>query len=153
MVEFYDAHVSDGLGVNMRFEETFDVRADRNRAFQYLADVRNEVKWNPWAISVDKISEGPIGKDSRFRGKYKRVGTTEQWLSEYTNPSHVVYQAKTMNGRMVFDLEPSGAGATVRLVAEAHPTGLMKLMVPFMTLMMRPHVRDLAAGLKRELDR
>lgn len=137
----------------MRFEEIFEVKSNPQATFDYLADVRNEAKWNPWAISVEKLGEGPIGKDARFRGKYRRVGTAEQWLSEYVPPRRVTYQSKTMDGRMLFDIEPKGQGSGVRLVAEAHPKGLMKLMTPFMTAMMRPHIRDLAKGIKRELDR
>ncbi|HUS17933.1 MAG TPA: SRPBCC family protein [Chloroflexia bacterium] len=135
----------------MRFEETFQVPQDPQQVFPYLADVCNEAKWNPWAISVEKISDGPIGQGARFRGRYQRVGTAEQWLSEYIPAKHVVYQSNTMDGRMTFDLEPTAGGTQIRLVAEAQPTGLMKLMAPLMTPMMRKHIGDLAVGLKREL--
>jgi carbon monoxide dehydrogenase subunit G len=137
----------------MRFEENFQVPQGPQQVFDYLADVCNEAKWNPWAISVEKVSEGPIGKGARFRGRYKRIGTAEQWLSDYIPAKRLVYKSHSMDGSMTFDMEPEADGTKIRLVAEAHPQGLMKLMAPLMTPMMRGHIHDLSDGLKRELGR
>jgi carbon monoxide dehydrogenase subunit G len=138
----------------MRFETAFDVAADPERAFEYIADARNEARWNPWAVSVEKVGDGPVAKGTRFRGCYRRVGKADQWLSEYAPPRHVVYQSDKMDGRMTFDLQPVGPGRTrVELVAEAHPTGVMALLAPLMRPMMRSHIDDLAKGITRELGR
>jgi carbon monoxide dehydrogenase subunit G len=136
----------------MRFETAFDVAAEAQRAFEYISDARNEARWNPWAISVDKVGDGPIGEGTRFRGRYRRVGKADQWLSEYRPPHHVVYQSDKMDGRMTFDLQGMGPGRTrVGLVAEATPTGVMALFAPLMRPMMRSHIDDLAKGITREL--
>jgi uncharacterized protein YndB with AHSA1/START domain len=136
----------------MRFEVAFDVAADPDRTFEYLADVRNEARWNPWAISVEQVGNEPIGEGARFSGRYRRVGRADQWLAEYRPPRHIVYRSDKMDGRMTFDLEQRGPGWThVRLVAEAHPKGPMALLAPVMTPMMRSHIHELAEGIVREL--
>ena len=136
----------------MRIERTFTVAISPRDTFDYLAHVENEPRWNPWGIEVRQTSPGPVGLDTRFVGKYRRIGTAEQWLSVFEPPRRICYQSNTMNGRMTFELEPSGAGTNVHLVAEASPDGLMRLFEPLMTaLMMGPHVSDLARGLEREL--
>ena len=135
----------------MQFEEAFEVATGQKQTFEYLADIRNEAKWNPWAIRVEKLSDGPIGKNARFRGEYKRIGNAEQWLSEYEPSSRLVYQADAMSGSMAFDIEPAGGRTSIRLLAQAHPTGMMRLLAPLMQPMMRRHIHDLAEGIKREL--
>src|SRR5689334_17018666 len=99
----------------MRFEENFRVPQSPQQVFDYLADIRNEAKWNPWAISVEKVSDGPIGKDARFRGRYKRIGSAEQWLSEYIPAKRLAYRSQNMDGSMTFDLEPEVDGTKIRL--------------------------------------
>src|SRR5262245_11416856 len=44
--------------------------------FAFMADGENDMKWNAWAIESKKISEGPIGAGTRFRGRLKRFGET-----------------------------------------------------------------------------
>ena len=136
----------------MRFETNFVVPTERRVTFGYLADVRNETDWNPWAISVQKIGHEPIGEGARFRGRYRRMGTVEQWLSTYEPPQRLIYRSDKMNGRMTFDLDDADpTGTTIRLVAEAEPTGLAALISPLMTPMMRSHIDALRSGIERQL--
>ncbi|MFN2520239.1 MAG: SRPBCC family protein [Candidatus Limnocylindria bacterium] len=135
----------------MRLERSFMVPRSPQETFDYLADVENEPRWNPWGIEVHKLSAGPIGPNARFSGRYKRIGEVEQWLSIYEPPTRLRYQSKTMDGRMTFELEPASTGTRVRLVAEAFPGGPMKLLDPLIGVMMGSHISDLAKGIEREL--
>ena len=65
----------------MRLEQEFEVARPAQEVFTYLADVCNEAKWNPWAKWVRKVSEGPIGPGSVFRGSYQGFGELDQDLS------------------------------------------------------------------------
>lgn len=136
----------------MRFEQRFHVDAGRERAFAYLADITNEARWNPWAKEVTRLDDGPIGEGAKFSGRYKGMGRVEQWLEDYRPPSHVEYRSTTMDGRMIFDLQPSESGTVVTLTAEAHPSGARRLAMPVMRRMMSRHIGGVAAGIKRELD-
>ncbi|MDP9325198.1 MAG: SRPBCC family protein [Candidatus Dormibacteraeota bacterium] len=137
----------------MRIGTEIEIARPPEAVFSYLADVVNEASWNPWAKSVEKLTEGPIGPGSRFRGRYKRMGTVEQELVDYQPPQRLSYLSDAMGGaKMLFELEPAGSGTLVRIAGDMHPTGLMKLAQPMMGAMMRPHLRDVAAGIKRELE-
>jgi uncharacterized protein YndB with AHSA1/START domain len=136
----------------VRIEESFTVTRPRAETFQYLADIEHEVRWNPWAIEVAKVTSGPIGPGSRFRGRYKRFGVVEQELADYVPPSRITYRSNTMGAAsMTFELQPHASGTHITLTGQADPPGLMKLFDPVMGLMMRGHFRDLAEGIKREL--
>ena len=42
--------------------------------FDFVADERNEPRYNPRMLSVEQISDGPIGAGTRFRTKPKAIG-------------------------------------------------------------------------------
>jgi len=137
---------------SMRIEKTFSVSQPPQRAFEYLANIEHEPRWNPWAIEVQKITPGPVGPGSRFRGRYKRFGVVEQELDDYQPPQRMTYRSNTMgSASMTFEFEPEASGTRVTVVGRADPPGLMKLIDPLMGLMMGRHFDDLVAGISREL--
>jgi hypothetical protein len=136
----------------VRIEESFTVTPTPDETFQYLADIEHEVRWNPWAIEVAKVTPGPIGPGSRFRGRYKRFGVVDQELAEYVPPRLITYRSNTMGAAsMTFELRPDASGTLITLTGQARPPGLLKLFDPVMWLMMRGHFRDLVQGIKREV--
>jgi uncharacterized protein YndB with AHSA1/START domain len=136
----------------VRIEQSFTVTRPPDETFLYLADIENEPRWNPWAIKVTKVTSGPIGPGSRFRGRYKRFGVVEQELADYLPPRRITYRSNTMGAAsMTFELQPHTSGTLITLRGEAHPPGLMQLFDPLIGLMMRGHFRDLVEGIKREV--
>src|SRR5437660_982629 len=96
---------------------------------------------------VEMLTPEPITRGSRFRGTYQRFGTVEQELAAYEPDRYLTYASGAMgSAAMSFELIPTPSGTRVHLVGEAHPPGVMKLIEPVMTLMMRPHFRDMAEG-------
>jgi uncharacterized protein YndB with AHSA1/START domain len=136
----------------VRIEQTFIVTRPPDETFQYLADIEHEPRWNPWAIEVTKVTAGPIGPGSRFRGRYKRFGVVEQELADYLPSRRITYRSNTMGAAsMTFELQPHPNGTLITLTGQAHPPGLMQLFDPLIGLMMRGHFRDLVEGIKREV--
>ena len=137
----------------MQMESEFDIAQPPERVFDYLADITNEAKWNPWAKTVERITPDPIAQGSRFRGSYKRFGTVVQELTDFERPKHLTYHSDAMgNAELKFELNPSAGGTSVRILGEAHPPGPMRLLEPLMRRMMVPHLHDMAAGIKRQLE-
>lgn len=136
----------------MRIENDLEVRGDPSAVFAYLADIRNEPRWNPWGKQVEMLTPEPIGLGSRFRGTYKRVGVVEQELSTYEPDRRLTYASDTMGGAsMSFELAPAGSGTRIHLIAEAHLPSVLRFGEPLMAVMMRRHFQDLVTGLQREL--
>jgi carbon monoxide dehydrogenase subunit G len=139
----------------MRLVHVFEVARPTEDVFAYLADVTNEAKWNPWAKWVRRLDEGPIGPGAVFRGSYQGFGELDQDLTDYEPPRRLTYHSvpKGMrDARMTFELEPAGGSTKVTVTGVAQPAGVMKLMEPVMSLRMRPHLRDVEEGIKRELE-
>ncbi len=58
------------MSLVMRNDFVVDCTAEQ--AFEFLSDLRNELKWNPAECeSVEKITDGPVGLGTRFRAKWK----------------------------------------------------------------------------------
>ncbi|MFN2582182.1 MAG: SRPBCC family protein [Candidatus Dormibacteria bacterium] len=138
----------------MHVETSFEIGRPPEKVFDFLADATNEAKWNPWTRWVKQVSTGPIGKGSIFRGSYKGFGELDQDLSVFDRPHTVVYHStpKGMHqATMAFHVEPTGLGTCVRIIGDAAPKGVMKLMEPMMGLRMRPHLRDVSHRISEEL--
>ena len=52
--------------------------------FDFVADERNEPRYNPRMVHAELISEGPIGLGARFRAELETMGRTMPMLVEFT---------------------------------------------------------------------
>lgn len=142
------------VGTAMHIEREFEVGRPVQDVFEYLSDVTNEAKWNPWAKWVRKVSDGPARAGTVFRGSYEGFGELEQDLSVYEPPARLTYHSvpKGMSdATMSFELSDSGKGTLVRVVGEVETRGAMKLLEPMMAMRMKPHLADVEKGMVREL--
>ena len=63
----------------MRLESVQVIGRPPEEVFDFLADARNEVHWNAWARRIEKLSDGPVGRGTRFHGsRLQRVGEDMQ---------------------------------------------------------------------------
>jgi carbon monoxide dehydrogenase subunit G len=138
----------------MHLERRTEVAKPIEEAFDFLANAENEPKFNPWAHSVHKVTEGPVREGTVFHGSFERVGEVDEDLSVYERPNRVAYHSDggAVEGIMTFELTPRPQGGTrVRVLMDARPRGSMKVMGIVMPLMMKPHLRDVVKGIEREL--
>jgi uncharacterized protein YndB with AHSA1/START domain len=59
------AHISGEVTIDALVEEVFDL----------VADERNEPRYDPRIVHAAKLSEGPVGRGSRFVGQPKGMGS------------------------------------------------------------------------------
>jgi uncharacterized protein YndB with AHSA1/START domain len=58
-------HLEGELTINRPVETVFD----------FIADARNEPRYNSHILQAEKISDGPIGAGTRFRNETRSMGT------------------------------------------------------------------------------
>jgi hypothetical protein len=122
--------------------------------FDFLADIRNEVAWNPRVISLEKTSSGPIAAGTTFRGRYQGLGPLETELIEYERPARLGFRSIGPRMRLAgtFTLTATQHGASVVLVADLQPQGIFKLLEPLMAPMLKRQNAAAAARLKQALE-
>jgi hypothetical protein len=125
--------------------------------FDYVADQRNEPHYNPRMVRAEKVTEGPVGKGTRFRSAIMSRGRPADMLIELTGYDRPVRLAQVttmrqanMSGTLTF--EPVGAGTRMRWSWQVRPKGAVKLLAPVIAWMGRRQEQAVWAGMKQQLE-
>jgi len=99
--------------------------------------------------SIEKLTPGPLGQGSRYRGDLKGSDVVEYEYVEFDRPRRFAHRADAKIGRIrhVFTFEPVPEGT--RLTQEAHlrRNFLGRLMGPLATRFVRKRFRVIASEL------
>jgi Polyketide cyclase / dehydrase and lipid transport len=63
------------------------VERPADEVFDFLADVRNEERWNPNVLRIESEADGPLAVGGTFEGVYRRSGRMRFVLVEAVRPS------------------------------------------------------------------
>jgi uncharacterized membrane protein len=103
--------------------------------FDFVADARNEPRYNPHIRLAEKTSGGPIGVGSRFRNETASMGRITEWVIEitsYRRPWHLATSlhssAMDIDGTMTFEAVPGGT--RMRWSWDLKPRGIFQLFAP-----------------------
>ena len=125
--------------------------------FDFVADQRNELHYNPRMVSAAKITDGPVGKGTVFRSATKSMGRTAGMrieLTGYDRPgrltSHTIMRQADMDGTLTF--EPAPSGTRMRWSWLVRPKGAVRLLAPLITWMGRRQEQTIWTSMKRYLE-
>ena len=125
--------------------------------FDYVADERNEPRFNPQMLSVEQLTPGPIGLGTRFRAEVTSRGRPLEMIIQYTayeRPRRLAsatrMAAMDIRGALTFDPVPEGT--RMRWHWELAPRGLLRLLTPLVARMGRRQEEAIWAGLKGVLE-
>jgi len=141
------AHVEGQLIIHRPVDEVFD----------FVADERNEPRYNPQMRRAEQTSAGPIGVGATFcaestsRGRLVEMTIT---YTDYERPRRLTSSTHLSNmdiqGTLTFDPVPEGT--QMRWSWELEPRGMLKLMTPVVAVIGRRQERSIWTGLKRCLE-
>jgi len=123
--------------------------------FDHCVDIRNELEWNPTAVSVEKITDGPVGSGTKFLAKWKGAPSAiEVECIEFDRPRRWV----SANGgpvavRVTGTVDAEGDKSRLTFEFDARPTGWFRLVFPLFMLMMRKQERANRTHLRGALER
>ena len=141
------ARVEGEIIINRPVEEVFD----------FVADERNEPRYNPRMVCAEKISDGPIGPGARFDTELKTAGRTMPMVVEFTDferPRRLgsVTRSSMMETTGGLTFESISAGTRMCWSWDVRPRGAMKLMAPLIGTIGRRQERGIWGSLKRLLE-
>jgi uncharacterized protein YndB with AHSA1/START domain len=143
------AHIEGEVTINRPVSEVFD----------FVADERNEPRYNPRMIRVEKTSADLIGRGARFRATTKALGgrTTDMTIqfTEFERPVRLasLTQLSSMEIRGTLTFQPVDGATLMRWSWDVEPHGLMKLVAsPLIAAMGRRQETAIWAGLKLLLE-
>ena len=140
------ARIAGDIVIERPVEEVFD----------FVADERNEPRYNRRMLCAEKTSPGPVGPGSRFRAEFasrrRPVAVTE--LTAYERPRRLASETRmaafSVTGTLTFD--PIPEGTHMRWDWELEPRGPLKLAAPIVALVGKRQERATWASLKRFLE-
>ena len=141
------AHIEGEIIIQRPVEDVFD----------FVADERNEPRYNPRMIRAEQISPGPIGLGTRFEAETKTMGQPVAMTIEITayerprrlaNSTHIA--SMEIEGALTFD--PIPEGTRMRWSWELEPRGALKRLTPLVERMGRHQEETIWTSLKHFLE-
>ena len=138
----------------LRVSESTIIEHPPAEVFEVAADPHEQLKWDPETLkSVEKLTPGPLGRGSRYRGEFKGFGTVEYEFDEFERgrrfTHHTVVNLAEI--RHIFEFEAVPEGTRLTQSMEAEPRGVGKLMAPVLRVMFRRRLRAINSELARYL--
>ena len=125
--------------------------------FDFAADQRNELRYNPRMIRADKVSDGPVAKGTVFCSAAKSMGRAAGMRIEltcYDRPhrlaSRTAMKQAVIDGALTFD--PVPGGTRMRWSWSVRPRGAARLLAPVITWVGRRQEQAIWASMKRYLE-
>ncbi len=141
----------------VRIEGEIVINRPVEEVFDFVADERNEPRYNPQMLRAEQISSGPIGLGTRFRAETATMGRTAEMTIEFTTferprqlASTTQMVAMDIQGTLTFD--PIPEGTRMRWSWEVEPHCVFKLMTPLIGRMGQRQEETIWASLKRYLE-
>ena len=140
-------HVNGQIIIHRPVDEVFD----------FVADERNEPRYNPQMRYVEQTSAGPIGVGTTFRAESTSRGRPVIMtiaFTEYQRPRRLTSAThlSTMDIQGTLTFDPVPEGTRMRWSWSLKPRGMLKLMTPVIALIGRRQEQTIWTGLKRYLE-
>ena len=135
-------------------ENTGEIARSPEDVFRYLSDMGHEVEWNPDCVSMDRLTEGPVGVGTRFRAKWKQGPVVITECTRYERPRTWTYEnGGPISVVLTVTLEPTSTGGT-RMTSRGEwtPHGWMRLVFPAFVRVMRRAERGVMANSRQALE-
>jgi carbon monoxide dehydrogenase subunit G len=122
--------------------------------FDFVADMRNEVDWNPLIKSATLVSGEPIQKGTRFDVVRKGSGLSRMTITQFDRPKSLVIQSAFRGGDYTYvaDFEPTASGTHLRERVEMTLKGPMKLLGGMMQKRLNKEVSETAERMKAAVE-
>ena len=140
-----------------RIEGVIIINRPVETVFDFVADERNEPRYNPSMLHAEKVSDGPIGLGTRFRAETNSMGRTSEMIIEFTTydrPKVLVSSTRLssmdIQGSLTFDVIDNGT--RMRWSWDLKPRGVFSLITPLIRIMGKRQEERIWGNLKHYLE-
>ncbi len=125
--------------------------------FDFVADERNEPRYNPQMTRADKVTAGPIGAGTKFHSVMTGIGRGADMtieFKEFDRPRRIAEttQMPNMNINGVLVFEPMPGATRMRWSWDLEPQGFYKFLGPLIRWMGERQERRIWSQLKTLLE-
>ena len=129
------------------------VRAPVQEVFSMVSDLKNATH-NEDVLSATQLTEGQIGKGTRFEMEMKGMGKAEVEVMEYREPDRIVFNATSpkFSASHEYRFTSEGEGTRMDQVIDMRLKGVAKIFAPLMGPMIKKGLRKGTASLVRQFE-
>ena len=125
--------------------------------FDFVADQRNEPRYNLRMVRAEKLTNGPVGQGTVFRAAVRAVGRTTELrceLTGYRRPAWLASRTTMTQADIAGTLSftPVPGGTRMRWAWAGRPRGASRLLSPVLRLAGRRQERAFWTGMKSYLE-
>jgi uncharacterized protein YndB with AHSA1/START domain len=125
--------------------------------FDYVADQTNEPQYNPRMVLAEKITNGPVGKGTKFRSAVAAGPRPAQMQIEYTSfdrPRQLESEIRMRQADFSYQLtfEPAVGGTRMRWAGQIRPKGGWRLAGPLIGWLGTRQEQRIWTAMKRQLE-
>ena len=126
----------------------------QEEAFDFLSDLRNEPEWNPdQCQSVEKVTDGPVGRGTLYRAKWKGSPQIEVEYVHFDRPhSWQAHSDGLLESNFKGMVERHADGAKLVTELELIPHGFFKLVFPIFKLIFSKSEKAAADRIRKTLE-
>ena len=140
-----------------RIEGEINIHRPVEEVFAFVADERNEPRYNPRMVSAELTSGEPIGLGSRFRSELKTGRRTMPMLIEFTGFERPRRLASATHSSMMdtvgaLTFEPTSDGTRMRWSWDVQPRGMLRVVPAIVGMIGRRQEQSIWGNLKRLLE-
>jgi hypothetical protein len=128
-------------------QESAIIPRPQQEVFDTAADPTTQLEWDRDTLKrVQKLSPGPLGQGTKYRGKFKGFGMVDYEFEEYEPPRRFTHLAKMPMGEMrhIFTFDPVPEGTRMTQEAQLRPNLLGRIAAPIMLRFLRKRFRTIA---------
>jgi hypothetical protein len=140
-----------------RIEGEIMIHRPVEEVFDFVADERNEPRYNPRMVRAEMLTPEPVGLGSRFRAEMRtwpRPVVMSVEFTGYDRPRRLASTTRlsTMDIQGTLTFDPVPVGTRMRWSWQMRPRGLLKLLTLVMAGIGRRQEEAIWTGLKRVLE-
>jgi uncharacterized protein YndB with AHSA1/START domain len=135
-------------------ENTGEIARSPEDVFDYLSDMGHEVEWNPDCLSMERLTDGPVGVGTKYRAKWKQGPVIITECTQHERPRMWTYvNGGPISVTLTVILEPTATGGT-RMTArgEWSPHGWFRVIFPIFVRVMRRAEKGVIVNARRALE-
>ena len=128
-------------------ENAVEIARSPEEVFDYCTDLTREPEWNPKAKRVEKITAGPIGLGTKYEAEFLKGDPMSIELVRFERPTawDATGRSPRLDAQTEGRLSETDEGVRLVIRMELRPSGLLRLLLPFLARYMhRQEERNLA---------
>ena len=141
-------------GGQVEIVNTVQINKSPYEVFDYISDMRNELKWTPDVQYMEKKSAGPVEVGTVFRAKWHKSDTIDVTITQYYPPYSVTFQnGGPLEVTLLLQLFKTGEQTKLESRFTAIPHGFLRAIFPVVKSQIKAREKENMINLKKALER